>query len=125
MNGFDINSLINIAGVIVAIIFFLAKLDNMTKSNREFYENTIKNLHETMKDKFQFLETNMNEKFNSVDNKFEAMKHDIARLEHKQEESNKIKERLAVVEYTIRTAPKNSVSEHFDAYDSLRDGKNS
>ena len=43
----------------------------------------------------------MDEKFNGVSERFHGIKSDINRLEHKQEESNKIKERLAVAEQAI------------------------
>ena len=120
----DINAILNVVCVAASVIFFIAKLDAMTKSNREFYESTINNLHENMNDKFMFLETNMSEKFSSVNSRFETIKEDIQRLEHKQAESNKIKERLAIVEHAIRTSAYHGhriIPDHLETYNSLHD----
>lgn len=98
----DINVLINLACVIASICFFIAKLDAMTKANREFYETTIANLHENISQKFAYLEGNITEKFRVVDERFANITDHVNRLERKQEESNKIKERLAIMEHTVR-----------------------
>lgn len=102
MTHIDINLLINMVSVIASICFFIAKLDAMTKANRQFYETTIENLHENINEKFDFLDSNMNEKFRLVDERFMNVADHVHRLEHKQEESNKVKERLAIVEYTVK-----------------------
>lgn len=98
----DINVLINLACAIASICFFIAKLDAMTKANREFYETTIANLHENISQKFAYLEGNITEKFRVVDERFANITDHVNRLERKQEESNKIKERLAIMEHTVR-----------------------
>lgn len=98
----DINVLINLACIIVSICFFIAKLDAMTKANREFYETTIANLHENISQKFAYLEGNITEKFRVVDERFANITDHVNRLEVKQTESNKIKERLAIMEHTVR-----------------------
>lgn len=98
----DINVLINVGCVFTAICFFLAKLDAMTKANREFYETTIANLHENISQKFAYLEGNITEKFRVVDERFANITDHVNRLEIKQSESNKIKERLAIMEHTVR-----------------------
>lgn len=99
--NFDVNVLINLACVIASICFFIAKLDAMTKVNRQFYETTIANLHENISQKFAYLESNITEKFCTVDEKFANITDHINRLERKQEESNHIRERLAIVEHTV------------------------
>ena len=98
----DINVLINLACIIVSICFFIAKLDAMTKANRQFYETTIANLHENISQKFAYLEGNITEKFRVVDERFANITDHVNRLEVKQTESNKIKERLAIMEHTVR-----------------------
>ena len=98
----DINVLINLACIIVSICFFIAKLDAMTKANRHFYETTIANLHENISQKFAYLEGNITEKFRVVDERFANITDHVNRLEVKQTESNKIKERLAIMEHTVR-----------------------
>ena len=98
----DINVLINLACIIVSICFFIAKLDAMTKANRQFYETTIANLHENISQKFAYLEGNITEKFRVVDERFSNITDHVNRLEVKQTESNKIKERLAIMEHTVR-----------------------
>lgn len=98
----DINVLINLACIIASICFFIAKLDAMTKANRQFYESTIANLHENISQKFAYLEGNITEKFRVVDERFANISDHVNRLERKQEESNKIKERLAIMEHTVR-----------------------
>ena len=98
----DINVLINLACIIASICFFIAKLDAMTKANRQFYESTIANLHENISQKFAYLEGNITEKFRVVDERFTNITEHVNRLERKQEESNKIKERLAIMEHTVR-----------------------
>lgn len=100
--NFDVNVLINLACVIASICFFIAKLDAMTKVNRQFYETTIANLHENISQKFAYLESNITEKFCTVDEKFANISDHINKLERKQEESNRIKERLAVTEHIVR-----------------------
>lgn len=97
----DINSIIQILVLLGSIIFFMAKLDATTKINRQFYEKCLENLHEVIDGKFTAFESMMNEKFNGVSERFHGIKHDISRLEHKQEESNRIKERLAIVESQV------------------------
>lgn len=98
----DINVLINLACIIISICFFIAKLDAMTKANRQFYETTIANLHENISQKFAYLEGNITEKFRVVDERFANITDHVNRLEVKQTESNKIKERLAIMEHTVR-----------------------
>lgn len=98
----DINVLINLACIIASICFFIAKLDAMTKANRQFYETTIANLHENISQKFAYLEGNITEKFRVVDERFTNITDHVNRLEIKQTESNKIKERLAIMEHTVR-----------------------
>ena len=98
----DINVLINVACIIISICFFIAKLDAMTKANRQFYETTIANLHENISQKFAYLEGNITEKFRVVDERFANITDHVNRLEVKQTESNKIKERLAIMEHTVR-----------------------
>ena len=98
----DINVLINLACIMISICFFIAKLDAMTKANRQFYETTIANLHENISQKFAYLEGNITEKFRVVDERFSNITDHVNRLEVKQTESNKIKERLAIMEHTVR-----------------------
>ena len=98
----DINVLINLACIIISICFFIAKLDAMTKANRQFYETTTANLHENISQKFAYLEGNITEKFRVVDERFANITDHVNRLEVKQTESNKIKERLAIMEHTVR-----------------------
>lgn len=98
----DIPTLINLLCVVASIIFFVAKLDSSTKSNHEFYKRSMETLHDNIDAKFKYFESNMNEKFYGINEKFQSMKNDINRLERKQEESNKIKERLAIVEHTLK-----------------------
>lgn len=98
----DIPTLINLLCVVASIIFFIAKLDANTKSNHEFYKKAMDTLQENIESKFKYFESNMNEKFYGINEKFSSMKNDINRLERKQEESNKIKERLAIVEHTLK-----------------------
>ena len=101
MNNFDWNAIIQLVILVGSIIFFMGKLDSTAKANHKFYESCINNLHEILNGKFKGLENTMNEKFNGVSERFHSIKHDISRLEHKQEESNRIKERLAVAEQKL------------------------
>lgn len=114
MMDLDFNAIVNIVCVVGSVIFFIAKLDAMTKANREFYENTINQLHENMSDKFTYLERNMTEKFNSVNERFSTIKSDITRLEHKQEESNRIKERLAILEHAFEVSQRVAGAIHLE-----------
>lgn len=63
-----------------AIIFFAARLENNNKSNKELISAELKHV-------INLMELNHNN-----------LREDISRLERKQEESNKIKERLAMQE---------------------------
>jgi hypothetical protein len=63
-----------------AIIFFAARLENNNKSNKELISAELKHV-------INLMEINHNN-----------LREDIGRLERKQEESNKIKERLAMQE---------------------------
>ena len=98
----DINVLLNLVCVVASVCFFLAKLDAMTKSNREFYETTIANLHDNITQKFNYLEGNITEKFRVVDERFSNVTDHVNRLERKPEESNHVRERLAIVEHTVQ-----------------------
>lgn len=98
----DWNALIQLVVVLGSVIYFIARLDATTKANQAFYQKCLENLHEIIDNKFLYLENTMNEKFNGVSERFHGIKHDISRLEHKQEESNRIKERLAIVEVNVQ-----------------------
>ena len=98
----DINVIINLACVLGSVCYFIARLDAMTKANRQFYEATISNLHDNISQKFKYLESNITEKFRVVDERFSNITEHVNRLERKQEESNRVKERLAIVEHTMR-----------------------
>jgi hypothetical protein len=63
-----------------AIIFFAARVENNNKSNKELISAELKHV-------INLMEINHNN-----------LREDIGRLERKQEESNKIKERLAMQE---------------------------
>ena len=65
---------------IAAIIFFAARLEENSKANKQLLESEIKHV-------VAIMELNHNN-----------LRDDIGRLEKKQEESNKIKERLAMQE---------------------------
>ena len=124
MMNMDINLLINIVCVIASICFFVAKLDAMTKANRQFYETTIASLHENINEKFDFLEGNIAEKFRVVDERFVNMASHVDRLERKQEESNRIKERLAILEYTMKMLMESrDYGSIIDSFDSLKSDK--
>ena len=75
--------LLEILGFAGAIIFFAARLENATKMNREAISTEIQHVLKLMEINHQNL------------------KDDINRLEKKQEESNKIKERLATQEVLV------------------------
>ena len=77
--------------------------------------------HENIDNKFIYLEKNMDEKFNGVGERFHGIKVDISRLEHKQEESNKIKERLAVAEQAIKEiTAKLNMNQIIDTYEAVK-----
>jgi hypothetical protein len=117
----DINVLLNLACVIASICFFIAKLDAMTKANRQFYESTIANLHENISQKFAYLEGNITEKFRVVDERFANVTDHVNRLEIKQMESNKIKERLAIMEHTVRMLMNgNDLGKVLDSFNSTK-----
>ena len=118
----DLNAYINLACVVVSVCFFVAKLDAMTKSNRQFYETTIANLHENINAKFAYLEGNITEKFRVVDERFTNITDHVHRLERKQEESNQIKERLAVVEHMLKVyvQPNEDYSKVIDALSNIK-----
>lgn len=65
---------------IAAVIFFAARLEENSKSNRELLNTELKHI------------------LNIMEINHKNIIHDINRLEKKQEESNKIKERLAMQE---------------------------
>lgn len=98
----DVVTIINIGCVIASVVFFMARLEATTKANQAFYKNCLEELHTNIDNKFTFLEKNIDEKFAGVNERFHNIKSDIDRLEKKQEESNKIKERLAIVEYAVK-----------------------
>ena len=96
----------------------------MTKANRQFYETTIASLHENINEKFDFLEGNIAEKFRVVDERFVNMASHVDRLERKQEESNRIKERLAILEYTMKMLMESKdYGSIIDSFDSLKSDK--
>lgn len=77
---FSHTGIIEIICFAAGIIFFMAKLDNNSQSNKELLNAEIAHV-------VKLMETNHNN-----------LREDIGRLEKKQEESNKIKERLAMQE---------------------------
>lgn len=72
--------IVELISFISGIIFFVAKLDSNSRANAEMLNTEIKHVTE-------IIELN-----------HQNLKEDIIRLEKKQEESNKIKERLATQE---------------------------
>lgn len=118
--GIDAAFILNFLVVGGSVIYFVAKLDSNSRANKEFYERSMQSLHENLDNKFIYLEKNMDEKFNGVSERFHGIKSDISRLEHKQEESNKIKERLAVAEQAIKEiTAKLNMSQTIDIYETV------
>ena len=121
INGIDAAFLLNLVVVAGSIIYFVAKLETNSRTNKEFYERSMQALRENLNNKFTYLERNIDEKFNGVSERFHGIKSDISRLEHKQEESNKIKERLAVAEQSIKEiSSKLSLNQVIDTYEAVR-----
>lgn len=100
----EIDAIINLTCVIAASVFFIARLESSQRNNKDFFTMTLARLQDNIENKFKFLETSITEKFKCVDDKFDEIKEDIDDLRTKQAESNKIKERLAFVEHTLREA---------------------
>ena len=121
INGIDAAFILNFAVVAGSIIYFVAKLESNSRANKEFYERSMQALRENLNNKFTYLEKNIDEKFNGVSERFHGIKSDISRLEHKQEESNKIKERLAVAEQGIKEiSSKLNLSQVMDTYETVK-----
>ena len=121
MSGIDAAFVLNLLVVGGSIIYFVARLESASKSNKEFFFFFIYSLRENLNNKFSFLEKNMDEKFNGVSERFHGIKSDINRLEHKQEESNKIKERLAVAEQAIKEiSNKLQMNQMLDTYEAIK-----
>lgn len=119
--GIDAAFILNLVIVLSSIIFFVARLEATSKANKEFYERSLQALRENLNNKFSYLEKNMDEKFNGVSERFHGIKSDINRLEHKQEESNKIKERLAVAEQAIKDITiKLNMNQVLDTYEVIK-----
>ena len=120
INGIDAAFVLNFAVVAGSIVYFVSKLESNAKSNKEFYTQSMRSLQENLDNKFIYLEKNMVEKFNGVSERFHGIKSDISRLEHKQEESNKIKERLAVAEQAIKEiTAKLNMNKVVDTYEAV------
>ena len=121
ITGIDAAFILNFAVVAGSIIYFVAKLESNSRANKEFYERSMQALRENLNNKFTYLEKNIDEKFNGVSERFHSIKSDISRLEHKQEESNKIKERLAVAEQGIKEiSAKLNLSQVMDTYETVK-----
>lgn len=121
ITGIDAAFILNFAVVAGSIIYFVAKLESNSRANKEFYERSMQALRENLNNKFTYLEKNIDEKFNGVSERFHGIKSDISRLEHKQEESNKIKERLAVAEQGIKEiSAKLNLSQVMDTYETVK-----
>lgn len=121
INGIDAAFILNFAVVAGSIIYFVAKLESNSRANKEFYERSMQALRENLNNKFTYLEKNIDEKFNGVSERFHGIKSDISRLEHKQEESNKIKERLAVAEQGIKEiSSKLNLNQVMDTYETVK-----
>lgn len=121
INGIDAAFIFNLIVVGSSIVYFVAKLESNSRANKEFYERSMQALRENLNNKFTYLEKNIDEKFNGVSERFHGIKSDISRLEHKQEESNKIKERLAVAEQAIKEiTAKLNMNQVMDTYETIR-----
>ena len=77
--------LLNIILTIASMVFFIAKLDATTKMYKEVFTLELRHVRE-------ILESNKQD-----------VKSDIERLEQKQNESNNIKERLALAENSLKS----------------------
>lgn len=121
ITGVDATFILNLLVVGGSIVYFVAKLESTSKTNKEFFERSIQALRENIGNKFLYLEKNMDEKFNGVNERFHGIKSDINRLEHKQEESNRIKERLAVAEQAIKEiSNKLNLNQVLDTYEVIK-----
>lgn len=119
--GIDAAFILNIVILAGSIIYFVAKLEATSKANKEFYERSIAALRENLNNKFAYLEKTIDEKFHGVSERFHGITVDINRLEHKQEESNKIKERLAVAEQAVKdVTTKLSMNQIVDTYEAIK-----
>ena len=76
-------SVVELFGFIGAVIFFAARLENNNKSNKEMLTAELKHI-------INIMEINHNN-----------LRDDISRLEKKQEESNRLKERVAMQEVLV------------------------
>jgi cell shape-determining protein MreC len=103
----ETSTALNVICVISSAILFLTRLDATTKSNRQFFENSLTSLQTEMTHKFEYLEGSIKERFQFMEERFNALKYDISRLEKKQEETkilaNKIAELETMVQVHIKT----------------------
>lgn len=76
-------NLVDVLLFLGGIVFFVAKLEASTKASRDLFNNELNHITKMME---------LNHK---------NLREDISRLERKQEESNRIKERLAMQEVMV------------------------
>jgi len=103
---------------IASAVYFVTKVESSNNSNKEFFAATVCHLKETMQLSEKNSKENINQEINHLKEYFNCqfcdVKEDIGRLEHKQEESNKVKERIVVLEQSSKSFHKRQ-----DNYESI------
>ena len=108
---------LEILGVIVGGAFLVARIESTTKSNREAIESLANLIRQNMQDTKDLLELNKEQQRESLSREISHLKDlisinnnemraDIQRLDLSQRESNRIRERLAVTESSVKSLHK-------------------
>lgn len=108
---------LEILGVIAGGIFLVGRMDSTTKSNKEAIESLASLIKQNMQDTKDLLELNKEQQRESLSREISHLKDllninnneiraDIQRLDASQRESNRIRERLAVAESSVKSLHK-------------------
>lgn len=92
---------------IVSAVYFVTKVESSNKANKEFFTATVSHLKESMQLSEKNGKENISQEISHLKEFFDCklcdVKEDIGRLERKQEESNKVKERIVVLEQSSKS----------------------
>lgn len=108
----ETSTALNVICVISSAILFLARLDSTTKSNRQFFENSLTGLQKEMTNKFEYLEGSIKERFQFMEERFNSLKYDITRLEKKQEETKILTNKINELETKIQVHIQSHANNH-------------
>lgn len=99
-------NLVSVITVGASVVYFISKLESSTKNNMNFFKAEISHLTDIIRLNHENLQSEIKRMKEKNEDDLKNIKENIGRLERKQEESNRIKERLSIAEVSLKSLHK-------------------